>query len=160
MMSPTRNTGGRRLTHVESAPPAATIESTKTCGPQQGAALMKRTTKYVAFDVHQATTVASVREVSGRVIARSVLPTDSGALTEFVRGMRGARHVTFEEGTQAQWLYELLALVYKSRVVLSQACAILSQSNAGPSRTNVVVSQSLYGSDSSVQGLRDDHVGP
>src|SRR6266498_2390163 len=109
MMSPTRNTGGRRLTHVESAPPAATIESTKTCGPQQGAALMKRTTKYVAFDVHQATTVASVREVSGRVIARSVLPTDSGALTEFVRGMRGARHVTFEEGTQAQWLYELLA---------------------------------------------------
>jgi hypothetical protein len=50
---------------------------------------MKRTTKYVAFDVHQATTVASVREESGRVIARSVLPTDSGALTEFVRGMRG-----------------------------------------------------------------------
>ena len=50
-----------------------------------------------------------MREESGRVIARSVLPTDSGALTEFVRGMRGARDVTFEEGTQAQWLYELLA---------------------------------------------------
>jgi hypothetical protein len=40
---------------------------------------MKRTTKYVALDVHQATTVASVREDSGRVIARSVLPTDGGA---------------------------------------------------------------------------------
>ena len=51
-----------RLTHVESARLAATIESTKTYGSQQGAALMKRTTKYVAFDVHQATTVASVRE--------------------------------------------------------------------------------------------------
>lgn len=37
---------------------------------------MKRTTKYVALDVHQATTVASVREESGRVIARTVLPTD------------------------------------------------------------------------------------
>src|SRR5947207_15374528 len=85
------------------------MEATKTRGPQQGAALMKRTTKYVALDVHQATTVASVREESGRVIARSVLPTDSGALTEFVRGRRGTRHVTFEEGTQAQWLYELLA---------------------------------------------------
>ncbi len=70
---------------------------------------MKRTTKYVALDVHQATTVASVREESGRVIARSVLPTDGGALTEFVCGMRGTRHVTFEEGTQAQWLYDLLA---------------------------------------------------
>src|SRR6266511_4572801 len=130
MMSPTRNTGGRRLTHVESAPPAATIESTKTCGPQQGAALMKRTTKYVAFDVHQATTVASVREVSGRVIARSVLPTDSGALTEFVRGMRGARHVTFEEGTQAQWLYELLAPLV-DRVIVCNRRGAPRQGNKG-----------------------------
>ncbi len=32
---------------------------------------MKRSTKYVALDVHQATTVASVREESGRVIARA-----------------------------------------------------------------------------------------
>ena len=70
---------------------------------------MKRTTKYVALDVHQATTVASVREENGRVIARSVLPTDGSALTEFFRGMRGAIHVAFEEGTQAQWLHDLLA---------------------------------------------------
>src|SRR5207245_7106922 len=100
---------GCRLTHVESAPLAVTMESTTTRGPQQGAALMKRPTKYVALDVHQATTVASVREDSGRVIARSVLPTDGGAIREFVRGMRGAVHVTFEEGTQAQWLHDLLA---------------------------------------------------
>jgi transposase len=70
---------------------------------------MKRTTKYVALDVHQATTVASVREESGRVIARSVLPTEGAVLTEFFRGMRGAVHVTFEEGAQAQWLHELVA---------------------------------------------------
>ena len=38
---------------------------------------MKRTTKYVAFDVHQATTVASVRDDSGRVLARSVLETST-----------------------------------------------------------------------------------
>ena len=68
---------------------------------------MRRTTKYVGLDVHQASTVASVREASGRVIARSVLPTEAGALTEFVRGMRGAVHLTFEEGTQAQWLHDL-----------------------------------------------------
>lgn len=40
---------------------------------------MKRTTKYVALDVHQATTVATVREQSGRVIARSILLTESAA---------------------------------------------------------------------------------
>src|SRR2546427_7121669 len=77
---------GWRLTHVESAPLAVTMESTQIRGPQQGAALMKRTTKYVALDVHQATTSASVREESGRVIARSVLPTDGAAIREFVRG--------------------------------------------------------------------------
>ncbi|HEX9780983.1 MAG TPA: transposase [bacterium] len=70
---------------------------------------MKRTTKYVALDVHQATTVASVREEGGRVIARTVLPTEAAALLEFVGSMRGAIHVAFEEGTQAQWLHELLA---------------------------------------------------
>jgi len=69
---------------------------------------MKRSTKYVALDMHQATTVASVREESGRVIARTVLPTEAAALLECVGGMRGAIHVAFEEGTQAQWLHELL----------------------------------------------------
>ena len=67
---------------------------------------MKRTTKHVALDVHQATTVASVRE-SGRVIARSVLPTDAAPILEFFRGMRGTIHVAFEEGTQAQRLRDL-----------------------------------------------------
>lgn len=72
---------------------------------------MKRTIKYVALDVHQATTAASVREESGRVIARTVLPTERSALVEFFRGMRGAIHVVFEEGTQAQWLNDLLTPV-------------------------------------------------
>lgn len=70
---------------------------------------MKRTSKYVALDVHQATTVASVREDSGRILARSILPTEKDALLEFFGGMRGSVHVTFEEGTQAQWLHDLLS---------------------------------------------------
>jgi len=69
---------------------------------------MTRTDKYVALDVHQATTLASVRAETGRVIARTILPTEAPALTEFFRGMRGTVHVAFEEGTQAQWLHDLL----------------------------------------------------
>lgn len=69
---------------------------------------MTRTTKHVALDVHQATTVISVREDSGRVIARTVLPTEEAPLLEYFRGMRGTVRVTFEEGTQAQWLHDLL----------------------------------------------------
>jgi transposase len=69
---------------------------------------MKRTTKYVGLDVHQASTLASVREEGGRIVARSVLPTEASAILEFFGGMRGSVQVTFEEGTQAQWLYDLL----------------------------------------------------
>ena len=79
---------------------------------------MKRTTKYVALDVHQAMTVASVREENGRVIARTVVPTEAPALVEFFRGMRGAVHVVFEEGTQAQWLHELVAPLCEDRELL------------------------------------------
>lgn len=70
---------------------------------------MKRTTKYVGLDVHQASTVASVREEGGRVIAHTILPTEEAALVEFFGGLRGTVHVVFEEGTQAQWLHDLIA---------------------------------------------------
>lgn len=70
---------------------------------------MTRSTKHIGLDVHQATTVISVREDSGRVLARSVVPTEATLLLEYVRGIRGAIHVAFEEGTQAQWLHDLLA---------------------------------------------------
>ncbi len=91
---------------------------------------MKRTTKYVALDVHQATTVASVREENGRVIARSVLPTDGAAITEFLRGMRGAVHVAIEEGTQAQWLHDLLVPLV-DRVIVCDRRGAPRQGNKG-----------------------------
>ncbi len=69
---------------------------------------MKLTTKYVGFDVHQATTVASVRDDSGLVLARSILETHGPSIVEFLRGMRGALHVAFEVGTQLQWLHDLV----------------------------------------------------
>jgi transposase len=41
--------------------------------------------------------------------ARAILPTEEQALLEFFAAMRGSIHVTFEEGTQAQWLHDLLS---------------------------------------------------
>ncbi len=57
---------------------------------------MKRNTKYVGLDVHQATTVASVRESSGRVLARAVFPTEESkpglrARSEFLETPQGGR---------------------------------------------------------------------
>ena len=70
---------------------------------------MRCAAKYVGFDVHQATTLATMRRSSGKIIAQSILPTEEAALLEFVAGMRGTIHVAFEEGTQAQWLPDLLS---------------------------------------------------
>jgi len=95
---------------------------------------MKRTTKYVALDVHQASTVASVREEGGRVIARSIFPTDEHAITEFFRGMRGTVHVVFEEGTQAQWLHDLLAPLVERVLVCDRRGETRSTTKRGEPR--------------------------
>jgi len=58
--------------------------------------------------VHQATTLASIRAETGQVIARTIVPTELRAMRELFRGMRGTVHVALEEGTQAQWLHDLL----------------------------------------------------
>jgi len=61
------------------------------------------------------------------VIVRGIVPTEEAALVEFFRGMRGTVHVVFEEGTQAQWLYELLAPLV-DRVVV---CDVRGQARHG-----------------------------
>ena len=81
---------------------------------------MKRTTKYVGLDVHQASTVSSVREEGGRVIARTIMPTEASAIVEFFQGLRGTIYVGFEEGTQAQWLHDLITPLVARVVVCDQ----------------------------------------
>src|SRR5258708_5361266 len=119
-----------KLTDIESTPLTVTMEASSNHGSRPGAALMKQTSKYVGLDVHQATTLAEVREDSGRVIARCILPTERTVLLEFVRGMRGAVHVAFEEGTQAQWLYDLLAPEV-ARVIVCDRRGQLQRGNKG-----------------------------
>jgi hypothetical protein len=81
---------------------------------------MKRSSKYVGLDVHQATTVCTVRDDTGRILARTVLPTEAAAVVEYFRSMRGAIHVALEEGTQAQWLYDLLGPVVQQVIVCNR----------------------------------------
>jgi hypothetical protein len=61
---------------------------------------MKCSTKYVGLDVHQATTVASVREESGRVIARAVY-RPKAALLAFCGGIRSGDAGPKAGGTHA-----------------------------------------------------------
>lgn len=63
--------------------------------------------KYVAFDVHQATISAAVLNLDGKLLTQAVMQTDATAIRDFLRGLSGRIQLTFEEGTQAQWLYDL-----------------------------------------------------
>jgi transposase len=70
--------------------------------------MKNQATQYLALDVHQATSVASVRDERGRVVMRATVPTEARALLGLVGGLGGRVEVAFEEGTQAQWLHDLL----------------------------------------------------
>ena len=65
--------------------------------------------KYIGLDVHRDTISAAVLNESGRLIQQSILATRAAAILDFIGGMRGTLHVTFEEGTHSAWLYDLLS---------------------------------------------------
>lgn len=69
---------------------------------------MKNTIKYVGLDVHQSTVSVAVLDAEGKLILQSILATHAAAILDFVHGVRGSLQVTFEEGTQSAWLYDLL----------------------------------------------------
>jgi hypothetical protein len=73
--------------------------------------------QYLAFEVHQATVVASLRDESGRVVMRATVPTEAKAIVTLVNSAGPRVHVAFEEGTQAQWLYDLL-IDHAERVIV------------------------------------------
>jgi transposase len=64
--------------------------------------------KYIGLDVHQATTSIAVMDSTGKVVMESILETKAATILEFFAGLRGTLSVTFEEGTWAAWLYDVL----------------------------------------------------
>jgi transposase len=64
--------------------------------------------KYVAFDVHSATIVAAVHNSAGKSVMESVIETKAKTVRDFIKGISGRVHVTFEQGTQSAWLYDVI----------------------------------------------------
>ena len=50
----------------------------------------------------------AVMDLRGRLIMECVLETKAATILEFIQGLRGTLAVTFEEGTLAAWLHDLL----------------------------------------------------
>ena len=63
---------------------------------------------FAGADVHAATTTFAVLDSSGKFVMETVVETKAESLLSVVKSISGAVHLTFEEGTHAAWLYDLL----------------------------------------------------
>src|ERR1700679_1982157 len=75
--------------------------------PTERSAVMSQE-KYVGMDVHRATISVAVLDFRGKLIMESILETKAATILEFLQGLHGSLSVTFEEGTSAAWLHDLL----------------------------------------------------
>ena len=64
--------------------------------------------KYIGMDVHKASISIAVSDAAGKVLMECIIETKASTVLEFIQGLRGSLWVTFEEGTSAAWLYDLL----------------------------------------------------
>jgi transposase len=65
-------------------------------------------TKYIGMDVHQESISIAVMNSAGKIVMECVIETKASSILQFIQGLRGDLRVTFEEGTSAAWLYDLL----------------------------------------------------
>jgi hypothetical protein len=65
-------------------------------------------TKYIGMDVHKESISIAVRNATGKIVMECVIETKASIILQFIDGLRGDLQVTFEEGTLAAWLYDLL----------------------------------------------------
>ena len=56
--------------------------------------------KYIGMDVHKEAIVIAVQNESGKLVMESVIETKASSILQFVHGLRGELHVTWEEGTR------------------------------------------------------------
>jgi transposase len=80
---------------------------TNDLSPQE-ATEMSHEVKYIGMDVHKEAIVIAVLEGSGKLVMETILETKASSILQFLHGLRGELHVTWEEGTWAAWLYDLL----------------------------------------------------
>jgi hypothetical protein len=51
----------------------------------------------------------SMRNSAGKIVMESVIETKASMIVDFIDGLRGEVHITFEEGTWSAWLYDRMS---------------------------------------------------
>jgi transposase len=64
--------------------------------------------RYIGLDAHATTCTVAVIGPSGRRLRNDVVETNGRALVSYMKLVPGHKHLVLEEGTQSEWLYEIL----------------------------------------------------
>lgn len=121
--------------------------------------------KYVGMDVHPATIIAEVQNANGKVLNTTTMETNAEQVRDFFTGMSGRVHVTFEEGAQAAWLYEIMKPLVAEVVVCNPRDNKLVQSGNKSDKIDAHKLANLlrmgelkavyHGGDAKTRGLRE-----
>src|ERR1700738_4028598 len=84
-----------------------TTVDTNELSPKE-ATQMSYDVKYIGMDVHKEAIVIAVLNGTGKMIMETILAHKASTILQLIHGLRGELHVTWEEGTWAAWLYDLL----------------------------------------------------
>jgi transposase len=76
--------------------------------PQGDHSPMSSEIKYIGLDIHKEAISIAALNGSGKLVMESIIETEAATILQFVNSLRGQLHMTFEEGTWAAWLYDLL----------------------------------------------------
>src|ERR1017187_6821387 len=98
-----RQNGWRMAFYLE----GKTSVDTNELSPKE-ATQMSHDVKYIGMDVHKEAIVIAVLNGSGKLVMETIVETKASSILQFIHGLRGELHVTWEEGTWAAWLYNLL----------------------------------------------------
>ncbi len=98
--------------------------------------------KYIGMDVHKEAIAIAVMNGDGKLVMESILETKAITILQFIQGLRGDLHVTFEEGTWAAWLYDLL-----TELILSLVSAVWSGGWMSENISGVPAGRSVFSLD-------------
>src|ERR1700738_924687 len=96
----------RILTQYKKAPTLRYVVIVRTTLTERSAVMSQE--KYIGMDVHQATISVAVMDGRGKLIMECILGTKAGTILGVIGGLQGSLSVSFEEGTSAAWLHDLL----------------------------------------------------
>ncbi len=88
---------------------------------------------FAPFKSHSSESAGIQGDSTGKLVMESILETKAANFLQFIHGLRGSLHVTFEEGTCAAWLHDLGLNERLARVTVAYCCWLSLQ----PSLTDV-----------------------